>query len=236
MLVAIVAAGGGCKRATLGGAPDGGVITPTGDGGVAVAGDGGTVIGADGPGAGDRNAPLVDAGADGSATDALHWLPPGGLYHCPSVPSVPSCPADRPAEMSACPLAGITCEYGGRDIACRSRWICADDLTWQPAKAECADALATRCPDQAPAGGSACDVDAYCSYPAHTVCSCNSALGYWVCQSVFNVPAGCPDELPFYGAPCEQDQLVCRYNLCIGYTAICCGGTWVPMLVGACSE
>ena len=174
MLVAIAAAGsGGCKRATLGGAPDagggaldGGMLEPTGDGGAAVAGDGGTVIGADGPGLGDRNASVVDAGADGAATDAL----------------------------------------------------------------------AARCPDQAPAGGSACDVDVYCSYPAHTVCSCNSALGYWVCQSVSNAPAGCPDALPFYGAPCAQDQLVCRYNFCIGYAAVCCDGTWVPMLVGACSE
>jgi hypothetical protein len=224
---------GGCKRGLLVSGPD--AASP--DGGIVV-GDGG---GAVDTGIVSSDASIVFIGdasaADAPATDALRLLPPEPLRRCPSVPSVPSCPADRPVLLSACPLAGLTCEYGGRDINCRGRWVCAADLTWQVAQAECAGALANRCPDQMPEGGSPCAADVFCSYPGQTTCSCSGNDGRWSCISGGGFRAGCPDQLPFFGQPCDPKQTTCHYgDSCFEYVAICCSGSWVPQLGSPCSE
>jgi hypothetical protein len=224
-LVGLMAASGGCRRATLGGPDAGG---PGGLGGL----DAGIGGGSDAVAVGD--APAVDVGA----TDALVWLPFDPLYHCPSVPSVPVCPSDRPATGGACALAGAICEYGGHDIGCRGRWSCSDGLTWQPILLECAGVAAGQCPDQTPPNGSACDVDVNCSYPAQGICACDRSSMSWTCvASLVGGEPGCPDQLPFYGAACDrQGPKICHYGGCGFYFASCCSGTWIPQPGGACSE
>lgn len=231
----------GCKSAVLGGGLGSAQLDAAGvgsqDGGAAPAADAG------GPGAGGAGGrdgppsqtkvsppPPFDAAGftDAPATDAATWIPYPMTGFCPAtVPSAPTCPREPPVQGSPCPLLAVVCEYGGADLACRGRWRCSEDQTWQPTLLECGGSFANRCPADAPPSDSACDLDVTCSYPVRAICQCSRALGRWVCQSASAADPLCPERLPLYGSTCDRDGMLCRYGGCFDYVAKCCGGTWI---------
>jgi len=211
VLVGLAAAAGGCKRATLAGGPD------AGSGGL----DDGASDSVSLPVPGDART------ADGASTDGI-TITPVPLGTCPGVPPQ-ACPGDRPAAGGACTVAGTVCEYGGADLGCRDRLICAPDLTWQPQTTACAAEVAGRCPAATPDNGSACDVPVLiCSYPGQILCVCSTqAPSYWSCTSVA-VDPNCPGELPLYGSACDHMGHLCVYGGgCGSREAFCCKGSWM---------
>ncbi|HEY7371343.1 MAG TPA: hypothetical protein VIF57_04130 [Polyangia bacterium] len=239
-----VAAGGGCKRGTLGG-PDagegeagiglgsgtggdgsGGAGAGVGSGGATGTGTGtGGTIAIGGAGGGGR-----DGAVDGAATDAVTWVTDGVAAGCPAVPSTPVCPPTSPRAGAACPLAGAKCEYANTpNVQCRVMWSCGTGLTWQLALPGCSTET---CPVEADAqAGAACTPPGWCAY-ADAFCSCGGSQ-HWTCWAP---SPGCPAQLPVYGSTCDQNGQLCRYGGCTDYFSICCGGSWVTQRAGACTE
>lgn len=217
-VVGSVCLGGGCQRALLGDGSGTGQL------------DAGRFPGADAGGIADGKGQTgidVAVDADGPASDAIVLGPAHGA--CPATASSPVCPTGPPPPGSECPVSGAVCEYGGSDIWCREKWLCAGDRTWQPLALGCAD----RCPETTPDHGAPCDVGAWCSYPAQTLCICGTSPGWWACAS-YPEP-GCPDRLPLTGGPCDPGRKSCSYGGCGGYRAFCCGGSWATA-PAPCSE
>ena len=97
------------------------------------------------------------------------WVDTAGA--CPN-----PCPAERPAEGSACPALGISCSYDDE------YWLCGEEIM-ETVNVECTTAgwstMTYRCqpepvcPDVAPVNGSDCSgwYDAYfCDYTVDTAC------------------------------------------------------------------
>jgi len=223
-LLALVAVGGlagACRRAPLHeektgtGFPDGGGIAGTGA-------DAGSVGGAGGQGptgsGGTFDAGVADHVVDEPGNDGFSIGPIRDT--CPVAPPSHACPTDRPTAGSRCQVLRAICEYGGADFFCRDRWRCADDGTWQLMTPGCAD----RCPPAMPGDGSACDVAAWCSYPAQVMCICVPTRGSWSCKSALDPE--CPELAPLHGSGCDLGRKRCSYGHCEGVAAMCCEGAW----------
>ena len=204
VISAWVCLGGGCKRAVLGGPDAGGAGMVRLDAGSAAV----DVGGASAADASGSDLGVEGASSDGPARDGISIVPVW-TGPCASAPPAGTCPIDPPAPGSACAPRGANCEYGGADIWCRDRLQCADNLTWQPTRPECAAELADRCPAATPEIGSACDRQVWCSYPGQTMCVCSSEPGRWACASA-GVDPECPGQLPLHGSRCDRTASAVR--------------------------
>jgi hypothetical protein len=157
---------------------------------------------------------------------------------------VAACPAQAPAQGSACAQRALDCEYGTDwNPACNTVAQCWRggplDGTWQlqsPSKAAYCPTpttLAAGCP-AASMDGQTCNASgALCQYGT-ALCGCfdftssaqdASVSSHWVCTHP--PAAGCPAMRPRVGSACAQEGLFCTYAVCnVGGAVYCTAGAW----------
>lgn len=171
-------------------------------------------------------------GTGGGGSGGSGGSPGGGGYGA-NPPGIP-CPADLPAEGSACPSGsfwGNSCAFldpcGGPDpfIA---------ECSYETHQWHLLGSTDCACPASEPVVGAACSVGAgqWCSYPGCCPKEFQCIDDKWEMSNVSCNPPllVCPDEPPESGTPCGD----CTYGACHyecdaqakSFDATCSGGTW----------
>jgi hypothetical protein len=172
---------------------------------------------------------------------------------------VAACPANTPADRSACPRDGLWCEYGdpSRDLHCNvlaqcggGRWSVQEGEPDDPVCVEGKPPLDPRCPSSfGGAPSSACGTSAYtCAYDEGR-CGCVTPDGpamlgdggppatMWYCEAQ---TAGCPHPRPRVGSPCGAPaNTYCDYGMCVfvdGFELTCADGAWAVAPAGCAAS
>lgn len=144
-----------------------------------------------------------------------------------------ACPVDTPAQDSACPGAGLACQYGTNfDVSCIQIAECTAS-GWN-VTGPASDCTPSVCPPSYLAltdgGLQACSPSLQvtdCWYP-QGLCQCSAGLGGpaqplgWYCVPI---APGCPYPTPAAGSPCANPGQVCGGS-CGGAGVACDGGAW----------
>jgi hypothetical protein len=180
---------------------------------------------------------LAACGGKVDQESGLHDSGPDSVSGDSGPDAVTPCPADVPAQGSACPTAALECQYGTNWFAdcvqiadCRaSGWHVTGPAS------ECSSSLCPASyPTRADGGLQTCDPSAQakgtnCWYP-EGVCQCSDGLGGpamplgWYCVPTVR---GCPYPTPAPGGTCTEPGQICGGS-CGGISngVECDGGTW----------
>ena len=148
--------------------------------------------------------------------------------------AAPACPADAPAQGSACQTTGLQCQYGTNLFdGCAQLADCTEagwNLSGPPAtcsSSQCPASYASLADASALVACSPALQVTDCWYP-QGVCQCSDGLGGpaaplgWYCVPV---APGCPYPTPAVGSPCTTPGQVCGAS-CADRGVECDGGTW----------
>lgn len=141
------------------------------------------------------------------------------------------CPPNPPQGGTACPIVGLSCEYGNNpNPACNDIVSCqANGWSFPTPGPACPSGTCPGSFGAVPVGQACTPQGLDCAYPEGQ-CNCTSTLPVagtnpaWYCATPGNA---CPEPRPRIGESCSQPGLSCDYGACYGGVALdCSGGYW----------
>lgn len=165
------------------------------------------------------------SGGNGSSSGSGSGSSSGGTTN-------PSCPPSAPSGGTACPVAGMVCEYGDNpNPECNDIETCGSNGLWSypPPEPACPSGTCPATYAQVPRGQDCTPQGLDCAY-SEGQCNCAPTLPasgpnpVWQCSMP---AAGCPEPRPRIGDSCTQPALSCDYGSCTGGVLLqCTDGSW----------